>query len=60
MKRKIVVSTEHVTITAVLHSQKNLMREEIEAARDGLADDLMKAATNIRFMSTALSRVKVR
>lgn len=62
MKRTIEVRTGAITITATIDSSKRartLTRDEVEEARDGLADDLMRAATHVRFFEVPLNRVKV-
>lgn len=60
MKRKIEVSTPHLTITAVLNTRKALTRDEVERARDHLADSLMRAAADVTYMQTPINRVKVK
>lgn len=59
MKRKIVVKTPHVTITAVLNSDKHLTRGEVEKARDALADMLMHTASGVMYMPTPISKIRV-
>lgn len=59
MKRKIVVSTPEVTITAVINVTE-LTLGEVERVRDNLADSLMMAASGLTYRPTPLSRVKVK
>lgn len=63
MKRTIEVKAGAVTIKATIDSSAVgalLTRSEVEAARDSLADALMDAAANVKYLHVPLNRVKVR
>lgn len=61
MKRKIEVQADGIRITAVIDSgSTRLSREEVEKARNDLADRLQTAAANVRYFNTPLNRVQVR
>lgn len=60
MRRKVVVSNEHMTLTAVIHADKSLTRDEIENVRDDVADGMMKVVSNARYLSSPLSRITVK
>jgi predicted NBD/HSP70 family sugar kinase len=61
MKRSIHVDAGGIRITATINSGNHrLTRDEVEAARDELADQLMRVASQVRYFDTPLSRVKVK
>ena len=60
MKRKIIVRTADVVITAVIRTHgRRLMRYEVEIVRAQLADRLQEAAANLRYFNTPRHRVRV-
>lgn len=65
MKRTIEVTTKsdrgEIRISATIDTKGYpLTRDETEAVRDQLADDLMQAAHRVRYMNVPLNRVRVR
>lgn len=61
MKRKIIVTSEGVKITAVISTNGHqLMRDEVETLRDQLADRLQEAASGLIYLKTPRNRVSVR
>lgn len=63
MKRTIRITTDAVTITATINTGARggpLTRDEVERARDELADALMHAASTVRYWPTPLNRVRVK
>jgi chloramphenicol 3-O-phosphotransferase len=60
MKRRIEVRTEHLTIVATLDVGKALSRDEVESARDDLADRLIMAAHDVLYAGVPINRVRCR
>ena len=60
MKRKIVIRSPGLTITALIQTPLELIRAEVEEVRDQLADRLQEAAADLKYLKTPRNRVQVR